>query len=98
MDMCPMARIFAYGATCPAFKTDHKTDDIRDFDNVVPQSMCEVASILSILTGKQISVAMTVDKLVAEIQSDEQYKYRRQTLAGNEPTIYVGDLKKNIIK
>ena len=64
VDECPMARIFAYGATCPAFDADHKTDDIGDSDNFVAQSMCEVASILRISAGKQISVAMTVDKLV----------------------------------
>ena len=49
---------------------------------------------LSISAGKQISVEMTVEKLRAEIQSDEQYKYMRQTLAGKVPTIYVGDLAK----
>ena len=68
VDECTMAQIFAYGARCPAFDADYKTDDIGDSDDLVAESMFEVASILSISGGKQISVAMTVDKLVREIQ------------------------------
>ena len=44
--------------------------------------------------GKQISVAMTVEKLAREIQSDEHYKYLRQKVAGKVPTIYVGEIAK----
>ena len=83
---------FAFGAKCPVFDADYRTDDIGDFDNFIAQSMCEVASILSISAGKQISVAMTVEKLVREIQSDEHYKYLRQQMASKVPTIFVGEL------
>ena len=44
--------------------------------------------------GKQISVAMTVEKLAREIQSDEHYKYLRQKVAGKVQTIYVGEIAK----
>ena len=55
--------------------------------------MYEVASILRISAGEQVSVAMTVEKLGAEIQSDTVYKHLRQTLASNvQMTKYVGEL------
>ena len=55
--------------------------------------MYEVASILSISAGKQVSVAMTVKNLGAVIQSDTVYKHLRQTLAGNvQVAKYVGEL------
>ena len=48
---------------------------------------------LSISAGKQVSVAMTVEKLGAEIRSDTLYKYLRQTLASKVQTVkYVGEL------
>jgi hypothetical protein len=62
-----VARIFAYGAYGPAFDADYMTDDIGDLDDYVSQAMHEVASMLSISAGKQVSVAMTVEKLGAEI-------------------------------
>ena len=74
--------------------TDYKTDDIGDSDDFVSQAVTEVASLLSISAGKHISVAMTVEKLGAEIRSDEQYKYLRQTLASKVQTVYVGNLAK----
>ena len=55
--------------------------------------MLEVAALLSILAGKQVSVAMTVDKLKEEIQSDGLYKYLRLTIAGSvQLSKYVGEL------
>ena len=36
--MPPIARIFAYGAICPAFDADYKTDDIGDSDDFVSSS------------------------------------------------------------
>ena len=69
------------------------TYDIGDSDNYVAQAMHEVASMLSISAGKQVSVAMTVEKLGAEIRSDTLYKYLRQTLASKVQTVkYVGEL------
>ena len=57
------------------------------------QAIYEVASMLSISAGKQGSVALTVEKLGAEIQSDTVYKYLRKTLAGNAQVAkYVGEL------
>ena len=68
------------------------TDDIGDSDNYVSQVMHEVASMLSISAGKQVTVAMTVEKLGAEIRSDTLYKYLRQTLASKVQTVkYVGE-------
>ena len=67
------------------------TDDIGDS---VLQAMSEVASMLNISAGKHISVAMTVEKLRAEIRSDKLYKYLRQTLASKVQTVYVGELSK----
>ena len=91
---CPQfSQIFAYGAGGPAFDADYLTDDIGDSDDYVLQAMYEVASMLSISVGKQVSVAMTVEKLGADIQSDTVYKYLRQTLAGNvQVAKYVGEL------
>ena len=81
LDECTMAQVFAYGARCPAFDADCKTDNIGDSDDFIAQSMCEVASILSISAGKHISIVITVDRLQVEIQSDEHYKYLRQKVA-----------------
>ena len=87
------AQIFAYGASGPANDADYLTDDIDESDDYVSQAMLEVASILSISAGRQVSVAMTVEKLKAEIQSDSVYKYLRQTLAGSiQVDKYVGEL------
>ena len=43
------------------------TDDIGDSDDYVSQAMNEVASMLSISAGKQVSVAMTIEKLGADV-------------------------------
>ena len=84
---------FAHGAFRQAFDADYRTDEIGDSDNYVLQAMSKVASMLSISAGKQVSVAMTVEKLGAEIWSDTLYKYLRQTLAGKVKTVkYVGEL------
>ena len=68
------------------------TDDIGDSEDYVSQAMIEVASMLSVSAGRQVSVAMTVEKLGAEIRSDTLYKYLRQTLASGVQTVYVGEL------
>ena len=55
--------------------------------------MLEVAALQSISAGKQVSVAMTVDKLKSEIQTDDLYKYLRLTIAGSiQLSKYVGEL------
>ena len=55
--------------------------------------MLEVAALLSISAGKQVSVAMTVDKLKEEIQSDDLYKYLRLPIASSvQLSKYVGEL------
>ena len=83
---------FAYGAFRQAFDADYRTDEIGDSDNYVLQAMSKVASMLSISAGKQVSVAMTIEKLRAEIQSVNLYKYFWQTLAGDVQTVkYVGE-------
>ena len=41
-----------------------------------------VRAYLSLSAGKRVSVAMTTDKLRAEIQLDESYKYIRQAVNG----------------
>ena len=91
---CPQfVQIFAYGANCPAFDADYLNDNIIESDDYVSQAMLEVASMLSISAGMQVSVAMTVEKLKAEIQSDSVYKYLRQTVAGSiQVSKYVGEL------
>ena len=87
-DECPaFAQIFAYGAQGPAFDADHMTDDIGESEDYVSQAMIEVASMLSVSAGRQVSVAMTVEKLGAEIRSDTLYKYLRQTLASGVDTL-----------
>jgi hypothetical protein len=80
-DECPA---FAR-CTGPAFDADHMTDDIGDSEDYVSQAMIEVASMLSVSAGRQVSVAM--EKLGAEIRSDTLYKYLRQTLASGVHTL-----------
>ena len=91
---CPqVAQIFTYGATGPACDADCLVDDINESDDYVLKAMLEVALILSISAGRQVSVAMTVDKLRAEIQTDSVYKYLRKTKAGSiQLAKYVGEL------
>ena len=59
LDEGTLAQVCAYRARCPAFDADCKTDDIGDSDDFIAQSLWEVASILSILAGRHISIAMT---------------------------------------
>ena len=54
-----------------------------DSDEYVAQSLLEVAAYLSISAERKISVAVTVERLRDEIQSDESYKYLRQVVTGN---------------
>ena len=94
---CPQfAQIFAYGVSGPACDADYLNDDIDDIDesdDYVSQAMLEVASMLSSSAGKQVSVAMTAEKLKAEIQSDSVYKYLRQAVSGSiHVDKYVGEL------
>ena len=67
----------------PACDADCQDEELIESDDYVTQSMLEVAALLSISAGKQVSVAMTVDKLKEEIQSDDLYKYLRLTIAGS---------------
>ena len=92
-DYPQIAKIFAYGAMGPACDTDSKGDELSESDDYVTQSMLEVASLLSISAGRQVYVAMTVDKFRSEIQTDAVYKYLRQTITGNiQLSKYVRDL------
>ena len=92
-DYPQIAQIFAYGAMGPACDADSQGDELSESDDYVTQSMLEVAALLSISAGKQVSVAMTVDKLKSEIQTDDLYKYLRQTIAGSiQLSKYVGEL------
>ena len=84
-DCLQVAQIFTYGATGPACDKDCLVDDIIESDDYVLQAILEVALLLSILAGRQVSVAMTVDRLRAEIQTDSVYKYLGQTIAGSIP-------------
>ena len=65
-----MAQVFAYGARCPAFDANCKTDYIGDFDDFIAKLMCEVASILSISAGKHISIAMAVENKAKAISAE----------------------------
>ena len=87
-----MTQVFTYGGRCPVCDADCKTDNIGDSDDFNAQSMCEVASMLCMAAGRHIYVAMTVDKLQMEIQSDGMYKSLRQTNACKFTTICMGEL------
>ena len=67
---CKIAQVFAYGENCPAFDADQSVDDTGDADNYIGQAMNEVASVLSLAAGRNISFAMTIEKLQREIQLD----------------------------
>ena len=75
-------QVFAYGANSPSSDPEVQNDGQIDSDDYVHQALSEVAEYLSISAGKRISVAMTIDKLRQEIQSDADYKYLRQTIIG----------------
>ena len=64
-----------------------------DSDDYVAQSLLEVAAYLSISAERKVSVAVTVERLRDEIQSDESYKYLRQVVTGNvRISKFVGEL------
>ena len=66
---------------------------MSDSEDYAGQCMLEVASYLSLSAGKRVSVAMTTDKLRAEIQLVESYKYIRQVVNGTVKIAkFVGDL------
>ena len=73
-DYPTVVQIFAYGAQAPACDADVQDEELLDSDDYAAQSLLEVAAYLSISAEKQVSVAMTVDRLREEIQSDELYK------------------------
>ena len=56
---------------------------MSDSDYYAGQSLTEIANYLSLSAGKRVSVAITTDKLKAEIQLDETYKYIRQVISGS---------------
>ena len=76
-----VVQIFAYGAQSPSEDAEVRDEEI-DSDDYAGQCLLEVAAYLSISAGKQVSVAMTVDRLHEEIKSDESYKYIRQIIVG----------------
>ena len=78
---CKVAQLFAYGENCPAFDADQQVDNTSDADNYICQAMNEVASVLSLTAGRNISFAMTIEKLQREIQLDDEYKYFRKVVA-----------------
>ena len=69
-------------------------DSTGDADNYIGQAMKEVASVLSLAAGRNISFAMTVEKLQREIQIDEEYKYLRNMVAENVPLVFADELAK----
>ena len=66
----------------PSEDAEVHDEETFDSDDYVAQSLSEVAAYLSISAGRKVSVAMTVDRLKEEIQSDESYKYVRQVIIG----------------
>ena len=87
------AQIFAYGADTPSEDAEVLGEEMSDSDDYAGQCLLEVVNYLSLSAGKRVSVAMTTDKLRAEIQLDESYKYIRQVV--NETVKiakFVGDL------
>ena len=88
---CKVAQVFAYGANCPVFDADQQVDNT---DNYICQAMNEVASVLSLAAGRNISFAMTIEKLQREILLDDEYKYLRKVVTENVPVVFVGRLAK----
>ena len=76
-------QVFAYGAKSPSSDAEVQDDGQVDSDDYVTQALSEVAEYLSISAEKRVSVAMTIDRLRQEIQSDALYKYLRQIVIGN---------------
>ena len=91
---CKIAQVLAFGANCPAFDADRHVDDTGDAENYIGQAMKEVASVLSLAAGSNISFAMTVEKLQREIQIDEEYKYLRKMVAENVSLVLASELAK----
>ena len=82
-DFPSVAQIFAYGAQTPSEDADVCDEGSKDSDDYVAQSLLEVAAYLSISAERRVSVAVTVERLREEIQSDKSYKYLRQVVTGN---------------
>ena len=76
------AQIFSYGADSPSEDAEVLGEEMSDSDDYAGQCLLEVASYLSLSAGKRVLVAMTTDKLKAEIQLDESYKFIRQVVNG----------------
>ena len=87
------AQIFAYGADSPTEDAEVRGEERSDSDDYAGQCLVEVANYLSLSAGKRVSVAMTTDKLRAEIQLDESYKYIRQVVNG---TVKVAKFEGNL--
>ena len=77
-----VVQIFAYGAESPSEDAEVHGEETLDSDDYVSQCLLETAAYLSILAGRRVSVAMTVDKLREEIKSDDSYKYIREVIDG----------------
>ena len=75
-------QIFAYGAETPSEDAEVDDEKILDSDDYVGQCLLETAAYLSILAGRRVSVAMTVNRLCEEIKSDVSYKYICQVIDG----------------
>ena len=73
-DYTKVVQIFAYGTQTPACDADGQDEELLESDDYAAQSLSEVAAYLSISAEKLVSVAMTVDRLREDIQSDELYK------------------------
>ena len=64
------AQIFAYGVDTPSEDAEVLGEEMSDSDDYGGQCLVEVANYLSLSAGKRLSVAMTTDKLRAEIHLD----------------------------
>ena len=65
------AQVGVFGVNCPVFDADCLLDRIEDAENYITQALGEMASVLGMSVGRNISMAMTIDKLQKEIQFDK---------------------------
>ena len=91
---CKTAQIFAFGANCPVFDADCLLDRIGDAENYITQLLGEVASVLGMSAGRNISIAITIEKMQKEIQFDKIYKYVREVVAERRPQVFTGEAAK----
>ena len=69
-------------------------DRIGDAENNINQALGEVASVLSMSAGRNISIAMNFEKWQKEIQFDKIYKYVREFVAERQPQVFTGEAAK----